>query len=132
MTSSSTLVDVTDNITGFLKLFCLKLLSFQVAGENFPLYEAWYKYVSTELELRRVPRSIFILRQLNFVNYQVDPKNIGSIGALDAANFLKKSGLSSAVLGKVRCQWSTLSDDLITIFNNVGVGFVGPQWQRIS
>jgi len=46
-----------------------------VAGENFPLYEAWYKYV--------------------------DPKNIGSIGALDAANFLKKSGLSSAVLGKV-------------------------------
>jgi len=32
----------------------------------------------------------------------VDPKNLGTIGALDAANFLKKSGLSTAILGKVR------------------------------
>lgn len=31
----------------------------------------------------------------------MDSKNIGSIGALDAATFLKKSGLSSAILGKV-------------------------------
>lgn len=34
----------------------------------------------------------------------MDPKNLGSIGALDAANFLKKSGLSTAVLGKVSYQ----------------------------
>jgi hypothetical protein len=31
----------------------------------------------------------------------VDPKNLGSIDALDAANFLKKSGLHTSVLGKV-------------------------------
>lgn len=36
----------------------------------------------------------------------MDPKNLGSIGALDAANFLKKSGLHTSVLGKVFCALS--------------------------
>jgi len=31
----------------------------------------------------------------------VDPTNKGNIGAMDAANFLKKSGLSQVVLSQV-------------------------------
>ncbi|XP_032791226.1 epidermal growth factor receptor substrate 15-like 1 isoform X1 [Daphnia magna] len=46
-----------------------------VAGQNYAIFEAWYRHV--------------------------DPKNLGSIGALDAANFLKKSGLHTSVLGKI-------------------------------
>lgn len=38
---------------------------------------------------------------LLWIVLKVDPKNLGSIGALDAANFLKKSGIPTAVLGKV-------------------------------
>lgn len=34
--------------------------------------------------------------------FKVDPTNQGSVGALDAAKFLKKSGLPDAVLSKVR------------------------------
>lgn len=43
----------------------------------------------------------FGINCLCFPSVQVDPKNLGSVGALDAANFLKKSGLPTAVLGKV-------------------------------
>lgn len=37
-----------------------------------------------------------------FSSFKVDPTNQGSVGALDAAKFLKKSGLPDAVLSKVR------------------------------
>ncbi|XP_067001966.2 epidermal growth factor receptor substrate 15-like 1 isoform X2 [Anabrus simplex] len=47
----------------------------QVAGGHHAVYEAYY--------------------------HQVDANNQGSIGALDAARFLKKSGLSDAILSKV-------------------------------
>lgn len=32
---------------------------------------------------------------------QVDPKSTGSIGALDAATFMKKSGLKDVILSQV-------------------------------
>jgi hypothetical protein len=35
------------------------------------------------------------------IQFQADPKGSGSIGALDAANFLKKSGLKDTVLSQV-------------------------------
>lgn len=47
----------------------------QVAGKHNPIYEAYYK--------------------------QVDPKGVGTIEALAAATFLKKSGLSDVVLSRV-------------------------------
>ena len=73
----------------------------QVAGQNYAVYEAWYNHVSYILVIfvgsRWHDATLFYL----FYFIQVDPKNLGSIGALDAANFLKKSGLSSTVLSKV-------------------------------
>ncbi|KAJ8306406.1 hypothetical protein KUTeg_016951 [Tegillarca granosa] len=48
---------------------------FQIAGSHIGVYEAYYK--------------------------QADPNNTGSIGALDAATFLKKSGLKDTVLSQV-------------------------------
>lgn len=47
----------------------------KVAGKHIPIYEAYYK--------------------------QVDSKGIGTIEALAAAKFLKKSGLSDVVLSRV-------------------------------
>ncbi|CAC5399125.1 EPS15 [Mytilus coruscus] len=47
----------------------------QIAGNHALVYEAYYN--------------------------QADPKGTGSIGALDAANFLKKSGLKDSVLGQI-------------------------------
>ncbi|KAK7864692.1 hypothetical protein R5R35_010951 [Gryllus longicercus] len=47
----------------------------QVAGSHNALYEAYY--------------------------HQVDPSNQGSIGALEAASFLKRSGLSDVILSRV-------------------------------
>ncbi|XP_022241333.1 epidermal growth factor receptor substrate 15-like 1 isoform X3 [Limulus polyphemus] len=47
----------------------------EVAGNHVALYEALYQ--------------------------QVDPAGIGCVGAVEAAEFLKKSGLSDAVLGKI-------------------------------
>ena len=47
----------------------------QVAGKHNPIYEAYYKIV--------------------------DPKGIGTIEAVAAAKFLKKSGLSDVVLSRV-------------------------------
>ncbi|GAB6028884.1 Epidermal growth factor receptor substrate 15-like 1 [Chamberlinius hualienensis] len=47
----------------------------QVAGGHDPIYEAFYQ--------------------------QVDPAGTGRVGALDAAKFLKKSGLSDAILSKI-------------------------------
>ncbi|XP_055596584.1 epidermal growth factor receptor substrate 15-like 1 isoform X1 [Uranotaenia lowii] len=49
--------------------------SLQVAGDHILIYEAYYK--------------------------QLDPKGSNEIGALDAAKFLKKSGLSDVVLSRV-------------------------------
>lgn len=46
-----------------------------MAGSHFQIYEAYYQ--------------------------QVDPNNQGTIGALEAARFLKKSKLSDIVLGKI-------------------------------
>ncbi|KAK3091928.1 hypothetical protein FSP39_023778 [Pinctada imbricata] len=57
-------------------------LLFQIAGSHAAVYEAYYK--------------------------QADPNSTGSIGALDAATFLKKSGLPDTVLSKV---WD-LSDQM--------------------
>nr|CAD7428705.1 unnamed protein product [Timema monikensis] len=51
---------------------------------------------------------------------QVDPNNHGSIGALDAAKFLKKSGLSDIILSKV---WD-LSDPAGKGYLNKGGFFV--------
>lgn len=48
---------------------------FKVAGSHYQIYEAYYM--------------------------QVDPNNQGTIGALEAARFLKKSKLSDIVLGKI-------------------------------
>jgi epidermal growth factor receptor substrate 15 len=50
----------------------------------------------------------------------VDPNNQGSVGALDAAKFLKKSGLSDAILSKV---WD-LSDPAGKGYLNKGGFFV--------
>ena len=50
--------------------------SFQVAGPYLPQYEVYYK--------------------------KLDPDGKGEIGAMDAAGFLKKSGLPDDVLGKVK------------------------------
>ncbi|XP_060849682.1 epidermal growth factor receptor substrate 15-like 1 isoform X2 [Rhopalosiphum padi] len=47
----------------------------EVAGSHFPIYEALYN--------------------------MVDPTNKGNIGAMDAANFLKKSGLSQVILSQI-------------------------------
>ncbi|XP_025423267.1 epidermal growth factor receptor substrate 15-like 1 isoform X2 [Sipha flava] len=47
----------------------------EVAGSNFPIYEALYT--------------------------MVDPTKKGNIGAMDAANFLKKSGLSQIILSQI-------------------------------
>ncbi|XP_062582033.1 epidermal growth factor receptor substrate 15-like 1, partial [Saccostrea cucullata] len=47
----------------------------QIAGSHIGVYEAYYK--------------------------QADPNNTGSIGALDAASFLKKSSLPDTVLSKI-------------------------------
>ncbi|XP_050440385.1 epidermal growth factor receptor substrate 15-like 1 isoform X2 [Adelges cooleyi] len=47
----------------------------EVAGTHFPIYEALYTLV--------------------------DPTNKGNVGAMDAANFLKKSGLSQVVLSQI-------------------------------
>jgi hypothetical protein len=47
----------------------------QVAGRHLPLFEAYYK--------------------------ELDPKNTNNIGALNAAKFLKNSGLPDALLSKV-------------------------------
>ncbi|KAK7591109.1 hypothetical protein V9T40_002722 [Parthenolecanium corni] len=46
-----------------------------VAGNYYPIYDAYYQ--------------------------QVDPNNKGSVGAMDAARFLKTSGLPDATLGKI-------------------------------
>lgn len=40
---------------------------------------------------------------------QVDPGNMGKVGASEAAQFLKRSGLSDSTLGKVRYSSSALS-----------------------
>jgi len=66
----------------------------QVAGSHSAIYEAYY--------------------------HQVDPSNQGSVGALDAARFLKKSGLSDAILSKV---WD-LSDPAGKGYLNKGGFFV--------
>ncbi|VVC36699.1 Hypothetical protein CINCED_3A000698 [Cinara cedri] len=58
----------------------------EVAGSHFPIYEALYN--------------------------MVDPTNKGNIGPLDAANFLKKSGLSQGLLSQI---WD-LSDPTATGF----------------
>jgi epidermal growth factor receptor substrate 15 len=50
----------------------------------------------------------------------VDPNNQGSVGALDAARFLKKSGLSDIILSKV---WD-LSDPAGKGYLNKGGFFV--------
>ncbi|XP_053394961.1 epidermal growth factor receptor substrate 15-like 1 isoform X3 [Mercenaria mercenaria] len=47
----------------------------QIVGKHGPVYEAYYK--------------------------QADPNNTGSLGALDAANFMKKSGLKDNVLSQI-------------------------------
>ncbi|XP_070194769.1 epidermal growth factor receptor substrate 15-like 1 isoform X2 [Littorina saxatilis] len=47
----------------------------QLCGNHGPVYEAYYR--------------------------QVDPKGTGSVGALDAAAFMKKSGLNQVVLSKI-------------------------------
>ncbi|XP_075216266.1 epidermal growth factor receptor pathway substrate 15 isoform X2 [Lycorma delicatula] len=47
----------------------------QVAGSQYSVYEAYYQ--------------------------QVDPTNQGTVGAVDAAKFLKKSGLSDIILSKI-------------------------------
>lgn len=36
-----------------------------------------------------------------YLNFQLDPNNKGSVGAMEAAKFLKTSGLSDVVLSKV-------------------------------
>nr|CAD7260564.1 unnamed protein product [Timema shepardi] len=66
----------------------------QVSGIHTGTYEAYYR--------------------------QVDPNNHGSIGALDAARFLKKSGLSDIILSKV---WD-LSDPAGKGYLNKGGFFV--------
>lgn len=38
---------------------------------------------------------------LGFVLFQLDPKETNEIGALDAAKFLKRSGLSDVVLSRI-------------------------------
>ncbi|XP_025111006.1 epidermal growth factor receptor substrate 15-like 1 isoform X1 [Pomacea canaliculata] len=47
----------------------------QICGNHGPIYEAYYR--------------------------QVDPKSTGSIGALDAATFMKKSGLKDVILSQI-------------------------------
>lgn len=49
--------------------------SFKIAGKHFDTYEAYYR--------------------------SLDPKNTNAIQAMDAARFLKKSGLSDVVLSRV-------------------------------
>ncbi|XP_069682063.1 epidermal growth factor receptor substrate 15-like 1 isoform X5 [Periplaneta americana] len=66
----------------------------QVAGSHNAIYEVYY--------------------------HQVDPNNQGSVGALDAARFLKKSGLSDAILSKI---WD-LSDPAGKGYLNKGGFFV--------
>jgi epidermal growth factor receptor substrate 15 len=66
----------------------------QVAGNHSGIYEAYYR--------------------------QVDPSNQGSVGALDTAKFLKKSGLSDVILSKV---WD-LSDPVGKGYLNKGGFFV--------
>ena len=61
-----------------------------------------------------------------FVNFQADAKKSGIIGALDAATFLKKSGISEKVLGQVHvCYWGlkTSLSSGITIMISVNLSF---------
>lgn len=51
------------------------LLLLQIAAKHYDVYEAYYR--------------------------SLDPKNTNQIGALDAAKFLKKSGLSDVILSRV-------------------------------
>lgn len=96
--------------------------SFQIAGKHFDTYEAYYR--------------------------GLDPKTTNVIAAMDAAKFLKKSGLSDVVLSRVstiffygrsRCVISSISQD--QIMNDLaslslcsivlGVGFVGSTGTRM-
>lgn len=45
-----------------------------------------------------------------FIILQADPNNTGSVGALDAANFMKKSGLQDKVLSQVLRVYETYSE----------------------
>jgi len=64
------------------------------------------KFLYINLPLKKYsPLDIIIHEHINhgFITFllQVDPNNTGSVGAADAAKFLKKSGLSDVVLSKV-------------------------------
>lgn len=50
---------------------------------------------------------------------QVDPGNTGKVGAADAAQFLKKSGLSDSTLGQVR-QNNHITEHLKTLRCSAG------------
>lgn len=72
----------------------VRLIHFQIAGKHFVVYEAYYKQVSVldGIECRKCHSP---------VHFQIDPKDVGRIEAMQAANFLKKSGLSVVVLSRV-------------------------------
>lgn len=61
--------------TIFYNIFFRMICCFQVAGKHHLIYEAYYR--------------------------QLDPKAVGTIEAVAAAKFLKKSGLSDVVLSRV-------------------------------
>ena len=47
--------------------------------------------------------SVFMQSRIFYFHQQADPNNTGSVGALDAATFMKKSGLKDQVLSQVSC-----------------------------
>lgn len=58
------------------------------------MYEAYYKQVSVQYN-----QPFFAIDSM--ISFQIDPNGIGRIEAMQAANFLKKSGLSVVVLSRV-------------------------------
>ena len=83
--------------------------SFQVAGPYLPQYEVYYK--------------------------KLDPDGKGEIGAMDAAGFLKKSGLPDDVLGKVKIFKMKMRLQLVftkTTFSFQDLGYVRSSRKRIS
>ena len=50
-----------------------------------------------------------------FLTFQADPGNTGSLGALDAANFMKKSGLNDKALSQVMIIITRLQTHVLTL-----------------
>ena len=77
---------------GFFFLKNLHILNSQVAGPHLTTYEDFFR--------------------------QADPRGSGSIGALEAANFLKKSALNDVTLSQVHFPVKDNTKELLKIYSS--------------